>query len=177
LTQVSAVHTPGTDGAYPRPDAFPESNRRQRDDALLTGCGIGEVLGFVIGTRRGWGDWRTMGSPSLSRTSSATRSPSGGFFVAASRSERLSAFFVADTLSITVMEIVDNGVMLVVPGRNGSEARGTRSSGGHWPSLAVAWVAAFPVNRWLTARGRGDRRACTPRPRLVTHCYLASIGA
>jgi hypothetical protein len=61
----------------------------------------------------------------------------------------------ADSVSITVMEIVDNAVVLVVPGAMDAAL----GDGLFWWSLAlalaVAWVAAFPVNRWLIARGRG----------------------
>ena len=63
--------------------------------------------------------------------------------------------FAADTLSITVMEIVDNAFMLVIPGAMDA----TLSSALFWISLAasliLAGIAAFPVNRWLIARGRG----------------------
>ena len=63
--------------------------------------------------------------------------------------------FASDTLSITTMEIVDNGFILLVPG---AIAAGLDDSL-FWISLAVslvvAFVAAFPVNRWLIARGRG----------------------
>ena len=61
----------------------------------------------------------------------------------------------ADTFSITVMEIVDNAIILVVPGA----MEAGLGDGLFWGSLAfalaVAWVAAFPVNRWLISRGRG----------------------
>jgi hypothetical protein len=63
--------------------------------------------------------------------------------------------FAADTLSITVMEIVDNAIILVIPGA----MEAGLDSLLFWASLAVAlgiaWVVAFPVNRWLIARGRG----------------------
>ena len=67
----------------------------------------------------------------------------------------------ADTISITVMEIVDNAIILVVPGA--MEAGSTRCSSGdrsrsRWPS---AFCAAYPVNRWLIARGRGHAVAHT----------------
>jgi hypothetical protein len=62
---------------------------------------------------------------------------------------------VADTLSITVMEIVDNGVMLVVPDAMDATLGDALFWGSLALALAVAWVAAFPVNRWLIARGRG----------------------
>lgn len=65
----------------------------------------------------------------------------------------------ADTISITVMEIVDNAVILAIPGAMDAGP----TSGAFWGSLAlalaVAWVAAFPVNRWLISRGLGHARA------------------
>lgn len=61
----------------------------------------------------------------------------------------------ADTASITVMEIVDNGIMLVIPGAMDAGLATLLFWGSLAFSLAVAAVAAFPVNRWLIARGRG----------------------
>lgn len=63
--------------------------------------------------------------------------------------------FAADTLSISVMEIVDNAVMLVVPGAMDATLGDPLFWGALAFSLAVAGLAAFPVNRWLIARGRG----------------------
>jgi hypothetical protein len=67
----------------------------------------------------------------------------------------LGLAFAADTLSITVMEIVDNGVMLIVPGAMEAGIGDALFWGSLAFALAVAWVAAFPANRWLIARGRG----------------------
>jgi hypothetical protein len=53
------------------------------------------------------------------------------------------------------MEIVDNGVILVVPGAMDAGLGDALFWSSLALSLAVAWVAAFPVNRWLIARGRG----------------------
>ena len=67
----------------------------------------------------------------------------------------VSLALAAETFSITVMEIVDNAIMLVIPGAMDA----TLSDVLFWASLGVAltlaFVAAFPVNRWLIARGRG----------------------
>ena len=63
--------------------------------------------------------------------------------------------FAADTLSITVMEIVDNGVVLIVPGAMDAHLDSPLFWGSLALALAIAWVVAFPVNRWLIARGRG----------------------
>ena len=122
----------------------------------LTGCAIGEVLGFVIGTALGWGDWSTMALAIVLAFCfgySLTLVPlvRGGLLLAAA----LPLAFASDTLSITVMEIVDNAIMLVIPGAMDAEL-------GDWlfwvslaVALAIAFVFAYPVNRWLIARGKG----------------------
>jgi hypothetical protein len=122
----------------------------------LTGCGIGEVLGLVIASWLGWGN---LASITLAVVLafifgySLTLRP----LLAAGMDMGTAAWlaFAADTLSIVVMEIVDNAVMLVIPGA--MEAGATDLL--FWVSLAIslvaAFVAAFPVNRWLIAQGRG----------------------
>ena len=67
----------------------------------------------------------------------------------------LPVALAADTLSITVMEIVDNAVMLIVPGAMEAGVGSLLFWGALAFALAVAFVAAFPVNRWLISRGRG----------------------
>ena len=67
----------------------------------------------------------------------------------------LGLAFVADTVSITVMEIVDNGVMLAIPGAMDAQLDNVLFWTSLAISLAIAWVVAFPVNRWLISRGRG----------------------
>jgi hypothetical protein len=61
----------------------------------------------------------------------------------------------ADTASITVMEIVDNAIMLAIPGAMDAGLESALFWGSLAVALAIAAVAAFPVNRWLIARGRG----------------------
>jgi Domain of unknown function (DUF4396) len=61
----------------------------------------------------------------------------------------------ADTFSIVVMEIVDNAIVLTIPGAMEAGLGDALFWGSLAFALAVAWVAAFPVNRWLIARGRG----------------------
>ena len=72
-----------------------------------------------------------------------------------SRREGVRVALAADTVSITTMEIVDNAILLVVPG---AMVAGL-ASGLFWGSLAVALAVAFvltvPVNHWLISRGRG----------------------
>ena len=122
----------------------------------LTGCAIGEVLGFVIATWRGWGTAATIAiavglAYVFGYTLTLLPLLRSGLAVRAA----LATAFAADTVSITVMEIVDNAVVLVVPGAMDAGL----GDGLFWWSLAlalaVAWVAAFPVNRWMIARGLG----------------------
>jgi len=122
----------------------------------LTGCAIGEVLGLAIATALGWADLPsiilaivlafTFGYALTIRPLVASGMP-------LKRAGRLA--FASDTLSITTMEIVDTLIVLLIPG---AMAAGLLD-GLFWGSLAVALliagIVAFPVNRWLIARGQG----------------------
>jgi hypothetical protein len=122
----------------------------------LTGCAIGEVLGMVVGTALGWSALPTVVlSVALAFVFgySLTIRPvlrSGLALPAA-----VPVALAADTASITVMEIVDNAVMLLVPGAMGAGL----GNGLFWATLAFALLVAFvltvPVNRVLIARGKG----------------------
>jgi hypothetical protein len=122
----------------------------------LTGCAIGEVLGMVIGTALGWGNFATIVLAVVLAFFfgySLTMIPllRSGLALATT----LPLAFASDTLSITVMEIVDNAVMLVVPGAMEAGLGSFLFWGSLAFALAVAFVAAYPVNRYLIARGRG----------------------
>ena len=122
----------------------------------LTGCAIGEVLGLVIGTALGWGNGTTIAlavALAFLFGYGLTMLPllrAGLAFGAA-----LGLALAADTASITIMEIVDNAIMLLIPGA----MHAGLDTALFWGSLAVALLiagaAAFPVNRWLIARNRG----------------------
>ena len=122
----------------------------------LTGCAIGEVLGMVIGTAMGWGDAATIVLAVVLAFLfgyALTMRPmlrSGLAFGAAAK-----LALAADTASITIMEIVDNAIMLVIPGAMSAGLDSALFWGSLAFSLAIAGRAAFPVNRWLIARGRG----------------------
>ena len=122
----------------------------------LTGCAIGEVLGVVIGTALGWGNVATITlavALAFIFGYSLTMLPllRSGMTLAAV----LPLAFASDTLSITVMEVVDNLVLLVVPGAMDAGLASPLFWGSLAFALAVAFVAAFPVNRYLIARGKG----------------------
>lgn len=122
----------------------------------LTGCAIGEVLGMVIGTALGWSNGATIALAvglAFLFGYGLTMLPllrSGMAFGTA-----VGLALASDTASITIMEIVDNAIMLVIPGAMDAPL----SSPLFWGSLTVALVIAgafaFPVNRWLITRGRG----------------------
>ena len=122
----------------------------------LTGCAIGEVLGIVLGTWWGWGDWATIAlavALAFMFGYALTIGPVLRAKVPFRRAVKVA--LAADTVSILVMEIVDNGVLLAVPGAMDAGL----SSVLFWGSLAFALLVAFvvtvPVNRWLIGRGRG----------------------
>ncbi|MGY1642186.1 DUF4396 domain-containing protein [Geodermatophilus sp. SYSU D00703] len=122
----------------------------------LTGCAIGEVLGMVIGTALGWGDWATVVlAVALAFVFGYALTMRGVLRAGLSFRRALTVALAADTVSIAIMEVVDNAVMLSVPGA--MEAGIT--SAVFWLSLAgalaVAFVVTLPVNRWMISRGRG----------------------
>ena len=122
----------------------------------LTGCAIGEVLGMVIGTALGWGDYQTIALAVVLAFVfgySFTMTPllRSGMALAAA----VPVAFAADTISIAIMEIVDNAIMLVIPGAMEAGLTNLLFWGSLGFALLVAGAAAYPVNRWLIARGRG----------------------
>ncbi len=122
----------------------------------LTGCGIGEVLGLVIATALGWHDL-----PSIVLAIvlafffgyGLTLRPllAGGMDLA----QAIRLALAADTLSIVVMEIVDNAIILLIPGAMDAGLTSPLFWGSLAVALVIAFAAAFPVNLWLIKRGRG----------------------
>ena len=122
----------------------------------LTGCATGEVLGLVLATWWGWGDAASIAlavALAFVFGYAFTLVPlvRSGLALAAA----LPVAFAADTISITVMEIVDNAVLLAIPGAMEAGLGDVRFWGSLAFALAVAFVVAFPVNRALIRRGRG----------------------
>jgi hypothetical protein len=122
----------------------------------LTGCAIGEVLGMVIGTALDWGNGATIAlSIALAFLFgySLTMLPllRGGVALAAA----IPVALAADTISIAIMEIVDNAIILVIPGAMEAGLTDVLFWGSLVVALLIAGVAAFPANRYLIARGRG----------------------
>ena len=122
----------------------------------LTGCAIGEVLGMVIGTGLGLHDLGTValsvGLAFVFGYALTMRSVLGsGLALRAA----LGVALAADTVSISVMEVIDNAFMLAVPGAMDAGLGNWLFWGALAASLALAFVVTVPVNWWLVARGRG----------------------
>jgi hypothetical protein len=122
----------------------------------LTGCAIGEILGMVIGTALMWGNVQTMVLAialafvfGYSFTLFAVRRAGLGLRAA------VKVALTADTVSIAVMEFVDNGIIALTPGALDAHL----SDALFWTALlggfAVAFVITTPVNKWMIGRGKG----------------------
>jgi len=122
----------------------------------LTGCAIGEVLGMVVGTALGFSDLATIALAVLLAfffgyaLTSVPLLRSG-----LALSAVMPIALAADTLSIATMEIVDNAIMLLVPGAMEASLADPLFWGALAVALSIAGVVAFPVNRWLIRRGKG----------------------
>jgi hypothetical protein len=138
--------------------ATPSLNRVAWSATLhcLTGCAIGEILGMVIGTALGWGNGATIAL-------AVVLAFFFGYLLTIlpllksgiEKRQAMKLALAADTASITVMEIVDNAIMLAIPGAMDAGLGSLLFWGSLAFALAVAAFAAFPLNRWLIARGRG----------------------
>jgi len=122
----------------------------------LTGCAIGEVLGMALATWWGWGDLSSIALAvalafffgylltfvSVRRHGIAPR-------------EAIRIALAADTISIAVMEVLDNAFLLALPGAMDAGLADVLFWGSLAAALAIAFVLTVPVNRWLIMRGKG----------------------
>jgi hypothetical protein len=148
----------------------------------LTGCAIGEILGMAIGTALGFSQWGTVAlavALAFLFGYSLTSLPllRAGFSLAAV----IPIALASDTFSIAVMELIDNGVMVVVPGAMEAGLGSLLFWGALSFALSVAFVVAVPVNRWLISRGRGHAAVHRtgvhggPSPRVVGSFLAAAF--
>jgi hypothetical protein len=122
----------------------------------LTGCAIGEVLGMVIGTALGWHNVPTIVlSITLAFVFGYSLTMRGVLRAGVGFRQALRIALAADTVSILVMELIDNAVIVVVPGAMDAGLAEWLFWGSLAFSLVVAFVVTTPVNKWMIGRGRG----------------------
>ena len=122
----------------------------------LTGCAIGEVLGMVLSTWWGWGNGANIAlSVALAFFFGYLLTYVGVRRAGADSRTARQAAIASDTVSIATMEIVDNVFLLLVPGAMAATLTDSLFWWSLAASLAVAFVAAVPVNHWLMERGKG----------------------
>ena len=122
----------------------------------LTGCAIGEVLGMIIGTALGWGDVSTIAlAVVLAFFFGYALTVAPVLRAGLSLRAAVKVALIADTVSILVMEIVDNAILVAVPGAMEAGLGDPLFWGALAFALAVAFVVTVPVNRVMIGRGLG----------------------
>ncbi|MET9192162.1 DUF4396 domain-containing protein [Streptomyces olivaceus] len=122
----------------------------------LTGCAVGEILGMVVGTALAWGNVpTTVLAIALAFVFGYSFTLFGMVRAGLGLKAALKVALAADTVSIAVMELVDNGIVALTPGAMDAQL----SDGLFWSTLlgglAVAFVLTTPVNKWMIGRGKG----------------------
>ncbi|MFE4968250.1 DUF4396 domain-containing protein [Streptomyces sp. NPDC056660] len=122
----------------------------------LTGCAIGEVLGMVVGTAFGWGNLpTTLLAIVLAFFFGYSLTMRGVLRAGVDLRTALRVALAADTLSIAVMELIDNGTILVWPAAMDAQLGDALFWISLAVSLAIAFVVTTPVNKWTIGRGKG----------------------
>jgi Domain of unknown function (DUF4396) len=153
---VSAHEQHGGHGAAPTSGRALDSVALSATLHCLTGCAIGEVTGMVVGTALGFSDLGTIAlAVALAFLFGYTLTSLPLLRAGMALGAVVPIALSVDTISIAVMEIVDNAIMLAVPGAMEAGVGDVKFWGALAVALAVAGVVAFPVNRWLIQRGRG----------------------
>ncbi len=122
----------------------------------LTGCAIGEIVGMIIGTALGLSNAATIViSIALAFVFGYALTSYPLLRAGLALSAVVPIALASDTLSIATMEVVDNAIVLLVPGAMDAGLGDLLFWGSLAFALAIAGVVAVPVNRWLIARGKG----------------------
>jgi hypothetical protein len=146
----------------------------------LTGCALGEITGMAIGTAVGLSDiWMILLAVALAFLFGYALTSMPLLRAGMALAAVIPIALASDTLSIAVMEIVDNLIMLTIPGALDAGLGDVLFWGSLSASLVVAFLFAVPVNRWLIRRGKGHVRVHEtgihggPPPRLVGAVVVA----
>lgn len=122
----------------------------------LSGCAVGEVLGMVLGTALGLSNGETIAlAVALAFVFGYAFTMTPLLRAGMPLRQAVKVALAADTVSIAIMEVVDNLVMVAVPGAMDASLAQPLFWGALAFALVVAGAAAYPVNRWLIARGAG----------------------
>jgi uncharacterized membrane protein len=140
----------------------------------LTGCAIGEVSGMVIGTALGFSDWGTVAlAVALAFLFGYALTSLPLLRAGLALSAVIPIALASDTVSIAVMEVIDNAIMVTVPGAMEAQLDSFLFWGTLSVALVIAGMVAVPFNRWLLKRGKGHAVVHEtgihggPSPRLV----------
>jgi hypothetical protein len=147
----------------------------------LTGCALGEIAGVAIGTAFGWSNGATIAlGVALAFVFGYTLTSWPLLRAGLALAVVAPIALASDTLSIAVMEIVDNAILVIVPGAMDAGLDTLLFWGSLSFALVLAGACAFPVNRWLLARGKGHAAVHEtgihggPSPRLVGAIAVAA---
>ena len=156
------AHTPAQADAdahadtHNQPAAATWSMAAQATLHCLTGCAIGEVLGMVIGTAFGWGNVpTTILAIVLAFFFGYSLTLRGVLRAGVDFRTAFRVALAADTLSIAVMELIDNGVIVLWPDAMDAQLADLLFWGSLAISLALAFLVTTPVNKWMIGRGKG----------------------
>lgn len=136
--------------------SHPRIRQRRHIPGYVTGCAIGEVLGMVIGTATGLHNTGTIIlSIVLAFVFGYALTMRGVIRSGLTFAAAFTVALAADTVSIAVMELIDNAVIVVVPGALDAQLTDWLFWGSLAISLVIAFVVTTPVNRWMISRGLG----------------------
>ncbi|MGW8975793.1 DUF4396 domain-containing protein [Streptomyces platensis] len=122
----------------------------------LTGCALGEILGMVIGTALAWHNVPTMIlAIVLAFVFGYALTVRGVLAAGVGLRAALRVALAADTLSIAVMELIDNGLIVLWPSAMDAQLSDALFWGTLAASLVLAFVVTTPVNKWMIGRGKG----------------------
>ena len=122
----------------------------------LTGCAIGEYMGIVIATSLGWSDLASIAlAVALAYLFGFTLTARPLVKAGLATSVVISTALAADTISITIMEVIDNLFVLLIPGAMEADIDDPLIYAAIAGGFVVAYPFAFLANRYMIARGRG----------------------